>query len=315
MIDGIIYKTVSRVSKKIYVGQTTHSLKRRIAMHLAQANRLDRNRSNYFYSALRKYAAGSSIIEIPTGYQTGSFLWFVVDHATTRKELNKKEKYWIKKLGCKVPNGYNSTDGGEDNPMNNPEIAAKFSGENNPMKRPEVVAKIRGENHPMFGRTGKNSSHWKGGKSIRRGYLLLRIPNHPLADHLGYVSAHRFTWEKHRGPIPPGKEVHFRDQSLKNVDKWGRRYRDSSIKNLYLGPFRKGGKRVLGGYLLLLKPNHPRANIAVGYVYAHIFNWIKYRNPIPKGKRVHFKDRSLKIVDKWGRRYRDPSIKNLYLWP
>ena len=52
------------------------------------------------------------------------------------EDYNEKERYWIKKLNCKVPNGYNLTDGGEEPPV--------FYGENHPKSviSDETVFKI-----------------------------------------------------------------------------------------------------------------------------------------------------------------------------
>ena len=249
MIDGKIYEAINKVNGKAYVGQTVHSLEKRTAMHLAKANQLDGNNFVYFHRALRK--AMRSGVE---------FEWSIIDHAGTEEELDRKEKYWIKKLNCKAPFGYNCTDGGEG--LSNPsEETRKKLRENNPMKRPEVAAKITGENNSRFGKhhtketlkkmrenswmkrpevaakiSGKNSHYWKGGKTIFRGYLLVLMPCHLLA-HFGnyrYVPAHWLTWEKYRGPIPKGARVCFKDRSLKMIDKYGRRHRDPRISNLYI---------------------------------------------------------------------------------
>jgi len=280
MIDGIIYKAVNKVSWKTYVGKTAFLLGRRIAAHLAWAKSKKGphgGNSVYFHRALRK--AMRSGVE---------FEWSIIDHAGTEEELNRKERSWIKKLSCKAPRGYNCTDGGEglsnpseetrkkmreaqrgeNNPMKRPEVAAKvaakISGENHPMKRPEVVAKISGKNHPMYGKhhtektkqlmreklsgennpmkrpevvakiSGENSISWKGGKSVKGGCLVLLRPNHLRADHHGYVRAHFLEWEKRRGPIPPGKSVCFKDKTLRMIDRYGRRYKDPRISNLYI---------------------------------------------------------------------------------
>lgn len=39
----------------------------------------------------------------------------IIDIVYSKEELNEKEKYWIKKLNTKWPNGYNFTDGGDGN--------------------------------------------------------------------------------------------------------------------------------------------------------------------------------------------------------
>jgi group I intron endonuclease len=90
----IVYKATNRINGKIYVGKTAHTLQERIAGHL-RASRL-----SYFHKAIKKYGITS-------------FDFSVIDTAEDESVLNQKEKYWIAYLNCKVPNGYNLTDGGE----------------------------------------------------------------------------------------------------------------------------------------------------------------------------------------------------------
>jgi len=133
----IIYKAENKVNGKIYVGETLHKLETRIHDHFRMGG------SPVFYNALKKY-----------GIQNFSIL--VIDTAKSIKELNEKEKYWIKFYNCKVPNGYNLTDGGDGitGYIHTPEARKKISeklkgrkreymvGDNNPMKRPEVRKKV-----------------------------------------------------------------------------------------------------------------------------------------------------------------------------
>ena len=44
--------------------------------------------------------------------------------------------------------------------------------------------------------TGKNHHHWKGGRTIRDGYVLIRKPDHPRARN-GYVLEHVLVMEAH----------------------------------------------------------------------------------------------------------------------
>jgi group I intron endonuclease len=92
-VEMIIYKIENNINGKIYIGLTTKDLSKRIAGHIAE------NKS-YIQKALNKY-----------GLQ--SFTVSVIDSAESREILCEKEKYWIQHYGCKAPNGYNLTDGGD----------------------------------------------------------------------------------------------------------------------------------------------------------------------------------------------------------
>lgn len=91
----IIYKAINKNNGKIYIGQTIFSLKKRIAGHLQE-----KRKSCLFPAALRKYNIQSFDIS-------------VIDQASSKEVLDAKEKYWIATHNCKIPNGYNLTDGGE----------------------------------------------------------------------------------------------------------------------------------------------------------------------------------------------------------
>lgn len=88
----IIYLYTNTINGKRYVGQTQREDKERISEHL-------RKNKTVFDKAVSKYGMDA-------------FKYEVIDTAETTKELNEKERYWIKKLKTKHPNGYNLTDGG-----------------------------------------------------------------------------------------------------------------------------------------------------------------------------------------------------------
>lgn len=75
-------------------------------------------------------------------------------------------------------------------------------------------------------RKGEGNPMWKGGR--RRhidGYIKIWKPDHPYADHDGYVFEHRLVMEKHLGRyLTKDEEVHH-----KNKKKY-----DNRIKNLQL---------------------------------------------------------------------------------
>lgn len=90
----VIYMARHIVENKIYIGKTTRKLRKRIMEHLQNC------RISYFDRAIKKY--GIEYFDIS-----------ILEECTTEDELNAREKFWIKEFNCKVPNGYNLTDGGE----------------------------------------------------------------------------------------------------------------------------------------------------------------------------------------------------------
>lgn len=91
-MEGIIYKATNKINGKSYIGKTIN-FKRRKYEHKHNSN-------SYFYKAMKKYGLRN-------------FKWEIIDCALFEEILYKMEKYYIKKLKTKFPNGYNLTDGGE----------------------------------------------------------------------------------------------------------------------------------------------------------------------------------------------------------
>ena len=56
---------------------------------------------------------------------------------------------------------------------------------------------------------GEKNTGWKGGKSTHKGYILIRMPEHPNALPNGYVKEHRLIMEKHIGRyLRNDEEIH-----------------------------------------------------------------------------------------------------------
>lgn len=103
LYEGYIYKIVNDVNDKIYIGQTTTTLKQRMNSHLYQSRK---NKSNsVLYSAIQKYGEDHfSIISIQS-YTAESKNELV-------NILNKEEIYYIHEFNSLLPNGYNLSHGG-----------------------------------------------------------------------------------------------------------------------------------------------------------------------------------------------------------
>jgi group I intron endonuclease len=90
----IIYRVKNKISGKVYIGQTIHTLEIRKNNHLKM---VEAGKSK-FYKALKSYGVDN-------------FDWVVIDTATTKDELNQKEKQYIQKYNS-IEEGYNMVDGG-----------------------------------------------------------------------------------------------------------------------------------------------------------------------------------------------------------
>jgi hypothetical protein len=72
----------------------------------------------------------------------------------------------------------------------------------------------------MRDQTGEKNHQWKGGVTMHRGYVMVRMPEHPFAWSNGYVLAHRLVMEKKLGRFLSSKEhVHHknRDRTDNNI--------------------------------------------------------------------------------------------------
>lgn len=95
---GIIYKAICITNGKVYIGQTTRTLNERKKAHEYRAFKGDR-RSAFQVALLEE------------GFE--NFFWESIATAETQEELDRKEKYYIKKYkSINLEYGYNSTDGG-----------------------------------------------------------------------------------------------------------------------------------------------------------------------------------------------------------
>ena len=102
---GFIYKITNIINGKIYVGQTSKTIEERFKEHIKKA-KVHTNR--YLYDAMNHY-----------GYDK-----FMVSQIEECNDdlLDERERYWISKLNCIMPHGYNMTEGGGggDTWTNNP---------------------------------------------------------------------------------------------------------------------------------------------------------------------------------------------------
>jgi group I intron endonuclease len=96
MAKGLIYKATNKINGKSYVGQTIHSMEKRMGEHLSGASN---GSISYFHKSIRKYGKEN-------------FKWEVLCECNDIDELNEMEKYYIKENNS-FDGGYNLTTGGE----------------------------------------------------------------------------------------------------------------------------------------------------------------------------------------------------------
>lgn len=90
----IIYIIKNSINNKLYIGQTTYSLKKRFTNH-------SKFGKGAIGEAIRKYGSENFTIEL-------------LETCETLDKLNEREKFWIKHYNTLSPNGYNLAEGGEN---------------------------------------------------------------------------------------------------------------------------------------------------------------------------------------------------------
>ena len=87
-----IYKIPNRLNWKIYVGQTKQPIEKRFLQHSKADSPLGQ--------AMQDCGLENFTIE-------------VIEECETPEQANERERFWIRVLKSKMPNGYNRTNGGE----------------------------------------------------------------------------------------------------------------------------------------------------------------------------------------------------------
>lgn len=102
-ITNVIYKFKNKINNKIYIGQTTNSVRTRVMEHMTSNRPWTKARKGYFQRALHKY-----------GFE--NFEFTILEQCQNSEDLDIREVYWIGyyKSDDKVY-GYNMTPGGGGN--------------------------------------------------------------------------------------------------------------------------------------------------------------------------------------------------------
>lgn len=150
MSFGVIYKATNKINGKIYIGQTTRSLRRRKQGHIQDTKN---NRDNsIFHRAIKKY--GKNV-----------FSWEIIENCDSKDELDEMEFHYIKQYDS-YDNGYNLTLGGEGSPgaIRSEDVRRKISNSTKGSKaywygkhhsvvtKKKLSEKLSGKNNPNFGK-------------------------------------------------------------------------------------------------------------------------------------------------------------------
>jgi len=173
MYTGWIYVIRNSINDKIYIGQTSKTLKIRFNEH-----KRDSKKSNYYnmliYKAMNKYGTDNFIIR-PIDYIKCLSL------NCLKKSLDEKEIYYISVFKSKSKDiGYNLTNGGAGctgrilRESSKKKMSESKLGEKNPMfgskwsdkKREEMVERMSGENNHNYGKPLSNETKDKLSKVL-----------------------------------------------------------------------------------------------------------------------------------------------------
>lgn len=101
-VDYVIYRFKNKVNGKVYIGQTTKPLRKRVIQHMTNSRPTTNVKKTYFHNALNKY-----------GFE--NFDLDIIERCASQKELDEREIYWIayyKSTDKKY--GYNTDTGGRN---------------------------------------------------------------------------------------------------------------------------------------------------------------------------------------------------------
>lgn len=133
---GCVYLARCMVNGKPYVGKTTDDFEDYLRGYELSAVS-DKPTTRLFIKALRKYGFAA-------------FEWTILTEDDDNEFLCFMEQKWIERLGTKMPNGYNMTDGGDG--------GAAFAGKTHSAETKKKIGKaisIRQKENPSPGFSGK----------------------------------------------------------------------------------------------------------------------------------------------------------------
>lgn len=147
---GIIYKITNTANGKVYIGQTTHSLRDRWRLHCSP-----KSTCSLLREAIAEFGKEAFVME-------------QIDTGGSREELNRKEAEWITRENSIAPHGYNVDKGGYS--IVYTESAKKRMSDHH--------ADVSGANNPMYGKHHSDES-----KRLIASRLVGRYTGKDSANH------------------------------------------------------------------------------------------------------------------------------------
>lgn len=101
-VDYVIYRFKNKVNGKVYIGQTTKPLRKRVIQHMTNSRPTTNIKKTYFHNALNKY-----------GFE--NFDLDIIERCASQEELDEREIYWIAYYrSTDKKYGYNTDTGGRN---------------------------------------------------------------------------------------------------------------------------------------------------------------------------------------------------------
>jgi hypothetical protein len=129
-------------------------------------------------------------------YGKDSFEVSVIEEVCTLEELDCREKYWIAELGTLHPGGYNLTEGGDSNPMDNP---VSFKKHSLSMSSQKVRNNI---SNGLKAYIAEHPEKWAGRTPWNKGLTKAEMAEYPR-DPNKHHSKHKHTYHLIDGHLHP----------------------------------------------------------------------------------------------------------------
>ncbi|CAC9613843.1 hypothetical protein [uncultured Gammaproteobacteria bacterium] len=215
--DGIIYLVTNKYNEKIYIGLTIQSLKRRWKYHVEQSasNKIKNKLS--LHEAIRQYGEESFKIE-------------KIDSGCTKKDLEAKERLWIKKLNTPIPDGYNISLGGTSGGSNKKETKINNITFPGVREATEYLAKLKNISYEAakkrisVGRIHIKKPAKKGESLVKTkaykawGYIIYSALNPKSRDYIPNITIHEEWRDFHTFHKDAGDPL-FKNMAFARVNK------------------------------------------------------------------------------------------------